>query len=71
MLCLAELSAHVWYLINVTDSGWVTQLGMSFNQVDFFFLVFIYFQYNLKMQYLWCDIVAFYIHFFPFLYMFL
>ena len=71
MLCLAELSAHVWYLINVTDSGWVTQLGMSFNQVDLFFLVFIYFQYNLKMQYLWRDIVTFYIHFLPFLYMFL
>ena len=37
MLCLAELSAHVWHLINVTDSGWVTWSGMSLNQVDSFF----------------------------------
>ena len=37
MSCLAELSARVWYLINVTDSGWVTQSGMSLNQGDFFF----------------------------------
>ena len=37
MLCLAELSARVWHLINVTDSGCVTQSGMSLNQVDSFF----------------------------------
>ena len=40
MLCLAELSARVWHLINVTDSGWVTQSGMSLNQVDSFFFFF-------------------------------
>ena len=34
----AKLSARVWQLINVKNSGWVTQSGMSLNQVGFFFL---------------------------------
>ena len=64
----AELYARVWQFINVTDSGWVTQSGLSLNRVRFLkkiiFFAFRYFQKNLKMQYLWCGIVAFYIHFF-------
>ena len=35
----AKLSARVWQLINVKNSGWVTQSGMSLNQVGFFFFV--------------------------------
>ena len=34
----AKLSARVWQLINVKNSGWVTQSGMSLNQVGFFFV---------------------------------
>ena len=34
----AKISARVWQLINVKNSGWVTQSGMSLNQVGFVFV---------------------------------